>query len=233
VASYVFGAAILVSALAVFVTGARLPVVLLVVLTVAALMSGRVHVGHKMRWVVVGLAVAWIVSGQERMQRFLTLQDAEYVTERVAGSVNLGFTDLAARYPLGNGLGGGGTSIPYFLQSRIRNPVTMENEYARILLEQGIPGILAWLLFLAWLFTRSTSAESSWHLARWLMRVGGAASFASGLLGVGLLTSIPGTALLLISVGWIAVPERVPAPRSARRVPAARRSGLQVQYGAR
>ena len=231
--AYVFGTAVTLSVLAVFVTGARLPVVLLIVLTGAALFSGRVRAGHKLRWVFVGLILAWVVSGQERMQRFLTLQDAEFVTERVAGSVNLGFADLAATYPLGNGLGGGGTSIPYFLQSRIRNPVSMESEYARILLEQGIPGIIAWILFLVWVFTRRTSADSSWYLARWLMRIGGAASFATGLLGIGLLTSIPGTALLLISVGWIAVQERAPAPRYAPRTPATSQAQLRWQYGAR
>lgn len=213
---WMFGASITVSVLAVFTTGARLPVVLLLVVAAVALASGRVHIGYKLRWLFVAALVAWAVSGQERLQRFLTLQDTEYVTERIAGSVDLDFLELARTYPLGNGLGGGGTSIPYFLQSRVRNSVAMENEYARIVLEQGIPGLCAWVLFLAWVFTRNQPAYPTWSLSRRLMRVGGAAAFASGMLGVGLLTSIPSTALLLLSAGWIAVAERIPAAAPSR-----------------
>jgi hypothetical protein len=216
---WMFGTAITASALAVFTTGARLPVVLLLVVASIALLSGRVQIRYKLRWLAVAAMVAWAVSGEERLQRFLTLQDTEYVAERIAGSVDLDFMDLARTYPLGNGLGGGGTSIPYFLQSRVRNSVAMENEYARIVLEQGIPGLCAWVLFLAWVFTRNQPAYPSWALSRRLMRGGGAAAFASGMLGIGLLTSIPSTALLLLTAGWIAVPERIPEPaRSAQRL---------------
>lgn len=226
---WLFTAAIGVSALAVFTTGARLPVVLLLLVAGAAMLSGRVHIGHKLRWVLVAAIVAWTVSGQERLQRFLTLQDTDYVTERIAGSVDLNFFELARAYPLGNGLGGGGTSIPYFLQSRIRNSVTMENEYARIVLEQGIPGLCAWILFLAWLFTRQHPGYPTWALSRRLMRVGAAASFASGMLGIGLLTSIPGTVLLLLSAGWMAVPERIPETVPTRRRTST--ASLRWQYG--
>ena len=38
-----------------------------------------------------------------------------------------------------------GRACPYFLQNRIRNVVVMENEYARILLELGMPGLLMWV----------------------------------------------------------------------------------------
>jgi hypothetical protein len=165
---------------------------------------------HKVRWVVLALAVAYVVSGEERLQRFLTLRDSSYVTERIAGSVNLGIAEVALQYPLGNGLGGGGTSIPYFLQDRVRNVVAIENEYARILLEQGIPGLLIWLGFLAWAFTRSTNRPGQpWFLSRRLVWTWGLGAFATGVLGTGLLTSIPATALLLLMLGWIAVPESV------------------------
>ena len=225
-----FGSAIAVSALGVFVAAARLPVVIMVLVAGTALLSGRVKIGHRVRWVFVVLVVAWLVSGQERLQRFTTLQDPDLVAERITGSVNLSFFDLATRYPLGNGLGGGGTSIPYFLQDRVRNSVFMENEYARIALEQGIPGVLAWTLFLFWLLTRSPPADPSWSLARRLMRVAGAASFATGLLGTGLLTAIPGTAVLLLTMGWVAVPERVPDAAAAYD---ARPRALGWQHGAR
>src|SRR5579872_1042459 len=72
-----------------------------------------------------------------RFQRFKSLSDTEGVTERIAGSVNRGFFEILSDYPMGNGLGGGGTSIPYFLEGEVRNPIGMENEYARILGEQG------------------------------------------------------------------------------------------------
>lgn len=203
-----FGTAIGVSALGVFVAAARIPVILLVLVAGAALFSGRVQIGHRVRWVFVMVIVGWLVSGQERLQRFTTLQDPDLIAERIAGSVNLSFFELASRYPLGNGLGGGGTSIPYFLQDRVRNSVLMENEYARITLEQGIPGVLIWTLFLFWLLSRNPPADPSWQLARRLVRIAGAASFASGLLGTGLLTAIPSTAVLLLTMGWVAVPER-------------------------
>ena len=228
---WMFGAAITVSVLAVFTTGARLPVVLLLVVASVALFSGRVQVRYKLRWLAVAAMVGWAVSGQERLQRFMTLQDTDYVAERIAGSVDLDFMELARTYPLGNGLGGGGTSIPYFLQGRVRNSVAMENEYARIVLEQGIPGLCAWVLFLAWVFTRSQPAYPTWVLSRRLMRVGGAAAFASGMLGIGLLTSIPSTALLLLSAGWIAVAERIPARAPSARQ--ARSPALEWQYGGR
>ena len=85
--------------------------------------------------------VAYGVSGDERLQRFRSLQDPGFIAQRIGDSVNLSFIELVRTYPLGNGLGGGGTSVPYFLQDRIRNVVMMENEYARILLELGIPGL--------------------------------------------------------------------------------------------
>ncbi len=214
-AGFLFGTAVVVSALGVFAAAARLPFILLMILGIATLFSGRVKIGHRFRWLVVVLIVAWIVSGQERLRRFTTLGDTDYVAGRISGSVNMGFLELARAYPLGNGLGGGGTSIPYFLEGRIRNSAGMENEYARMLMELGIPGLLLWTAFLAWLLTRNYPCDPSWFLPRRLMRVAAAASFASGLIGVGLMTSIPGTAILLLTAGWIAVPEQDAQPDAA------------------
>ena len=88
------------------------------------------------------------MSSQERLQRFLTLRDTEALVERIGWSINTSLIEAVVEYPLGNGLGGGGTSIPYFLQDRIRHPVLLENEYARIVLELGLPGLGLWLVFL-------------------------------------------------------------------------------------
>jgi hypothetical protein len=153
------------------------------------------------------LGVGWIVSSEARLQRFLTLQDVEFVGERVSWSVNDNFTQLMTEYPLGNGLGGGGTSMPYFLAAEVSPPsYYMENEYARIVLEQGVLGLCLWAAFIAWLFTRRhVRRADAWYVGRRLMWVACAAFFATGMIGKGLLTSIPGTALMLLGAGWIAV----------------------------
>ena len=95
---------------------------------------------------IAGLVGYWVYTNP-RLQRFTNLK-TNYVRERIQGSVNEGFLDALWKYPLGNGLGGGGTSIPYFLQDRLKNPVVIENEYGRILLEIGIPGLCLWAAFL-------------------------------------------------------------------------------------
>jgi hypothetical protein len=112
---------------------------------------------------------------------------------------------------LGNGLGGGGTSIPYFLQYLIKDPVRVENEYGRILLEQGIPGLLLWISFIAWAFTRKRPEANQWSFGRQLGWFTCAAYFGTAFIGTGLLTSIPQTCLLLLITGWIASPKQAKA----------------------
>src|SRR5574338_155008 len=97
--------AIAITVLSIFATGARIPVVLLFVLGAVVVFSSHVKVVHKVRWVLVALLVAYVVSGEERLQRFLTLSDSSMISERIAGSVNLGILGVATQYPLGNGLG--------------------------------------------------------------------------------------------------------------------------------
>lgn len=224
----VLAVAVAVSVLGIFSTGARLPVLQLAFAGVAVLVSGRIRVAHKVRWLAVAALVGWVVSGEVRFQRFLTLADTDFVSERVMGSVNMTFLELAEKYPLGNGLGGGGTSIPYFLRDRVRNSAVMENEYARILLEQGIPGVIAWIGFIGWLFTRSSGARPSWPQARVIVWATSFSGFATGLIGIGMLTSIPGTALLMLSTGWMVTPD--PQPATAATAP---RAAPALQYGTR
>jgi hypothetical protein len=117
---------------------------------------------------------------------------------------------------MGNGLGGGGTSMPFFLISRVRTPIIMENEYGRILLETGVIGLLIWVAFIAtFLFGSAAFARGSWHSAR---RVGWVIScfyFVTGMMGLGMLTAIPQTVLMLLAVGWVmARPAPDPAPPS-------------------
>lgn len=198
--------AIMASILGVFMAAARSPVIILALVIMTVLASARMRAQGWLLWAGILAGLGWVVSSAARLQRFLTLQDVEFVSNRISWSVNGGFFDLLVEYPLGNGLGGGGTSIPYFLQASVVAPTFyMENEYARIVLEQGAFGLCLWLTFLLWLFLRPEGARSApWFLGRRLLRVVCAAFFFTGMIGVGLLTSIPGSALMLLSVGWIA-----------------------------
>jgi hypothetical protein len=205
-------AALLVSMLGVFMSATRLYALILFVLVLTTVFTGRIPGAYRFRYLIVLAAVAYLVAGEERFQRFTTLQDPEFLSERLVGSVNLTFVELAKRYPLGNGLGGGGTSVPYFLQNRIRNVVTMENEYARILLELGLPGLMMWALFLVWVFTRPYVRKTDmFYFGRRLAYVACGCSFGLGLIGVGLFTSVPATTVTFLLTGWFAVRE-VKAP---------------------
>jgi hypothetical protein len=193
---------------------------MLFALVVTAVFTGRIPGSYKFRWLILIVILGYLVGGDERLQRFRTLQDPEFLSERLAGSVNMSFMELVRKYPLGNGLGGGGTSVPYFLQNRIRNVVIMENEYARILLETGLPGLLMWGVFLGWAFTRGQVRQSDmFFFGRRLALVGCAGAFATGLIGLGLFTSVPMTMLVLLLTGWIIAPEVAFAPGTVETVP--------------
>ena len=191
----------------IFMAGPRLPAVVLFIVFTAALLSSNIRGGARMAGVILAVVAGWTVSRDVRLQRFTTLQDTEFVAERVQGSVNKNFVGLVRDYPIGNGLGGGGTSIPFFLQERLRNPIGMENEYARIVAEQGVPGLLLWVGFIFWMLRRAVVRRSQQlFLARRLSLVTCTVFFAIGLIGTGLFTSIPQTALMLLYVGWLVVP---------------------------
>jgi hypothetical protein len=151
------------------------------------------------------LVVGYSVYREPRLQRFSRL-DAGSLENRVRDSVNAGFFDALMEYPLGNGLGGG-TSMPYFLQKRVKNAVGVENEYGRILLETGIPGLFLWVAFILFALVNSSGDRSGpWRVGWRLARATVAIFFGTALLGTGLLTSIPGTCLLLLMTGWLCVP---------------------------
>jgi hypothetical protein len=183
-------------------------------LVIVAMFSLRSRFGYALGWLILLISIGWTVSGEQRMQRFMELRNTDSVVERISWSVNMNFFEIGAQYPFGNGLGGGGTSIPYFLQGRIINPVMMENEYARIMLEQGILGLMIWIAFILWLIIRrDRNPNDSWYLGRRLAWVASAAFFVTGLIGTGLLTSIPQSTLFLLLVGWIGA--RQPQPELA------------------
>ena len=207
-------AAVVLSLLGVFMAGVRTPILVLAVLVALGTASGQLRGYARLSWAVGMLLVAWVVSGEARLQRFVTLQDTEFLSQRWSGSVNSQFFELVDQYPFGRGLAGGGTSIPYFLQDRYQTNFILENEFARILLEQGLPGLFIWLLFMVWVMTKGLSPpDDVWRLPRRLVLATAGSYFVLALTGIGLLTSIPQSAILLLGVGWISI--RPPAQAKA------------------
>jgi hypothetical protein len=153
----------------------------------------------------------------DRWQRYKEL-DSQTVEDRLSGSVNRSFLEVLVEYPLGNGLGGGGTSIPYFLASQVNHPVWVENEYCRILLEEGLIGLFLWVGFIAWyVFNRTAFVKDEWLTGRrmaWYLCI---LIFMTGAIGVGTLSSVPHTFMFMLYIGWTAVrPESVKAVAQGR-----------------
>ncbi len=221
------------ASLGVFACGARSPVLLFGIVVAGTLVGLRQKPVGVVLLVAVMAMVGYTVSQSDRLRRYESLTDTEMVEERVAGSVNMSFIDILTDYPFGKGLGSAvGTSVPFFLSEYARPPVGIENEFGRLLLEEGLPGLLLWLGFL--LSVLGGSAVNLWRrgpraIGMWLVC---ATSWATGLIGVGLLASIPGTFLLMVYFGEIAKrapaveafrpeswPQRGTRPLRARRLP--------------
>lgn len=199
--------------LGVFMAASRSHFMVLVVLLAVSSLSGRLGVAGRVAWLFLLGGLGWVVAAEGRLfQRFMSISP-EAILGRIAVSVNHTFIDLLFRYPMGNGLGGGGSSMPYFLMPLVRNPIAIENQYGAILMEQGLPGLLVWWGFLAWVVTRpGPPRRDPWHLGRRLAWFACAAYFAQGLIGVGMLTSVPFTMLLLLNAGWLASGKAAPVP---------------------
>jgi hypothetical protein len=222
-----FAIAIVASLLGVFMAAARTHMITAALLVAIVTFSGHLRGDQWVRWVVALAIVGYVVSGEERLQRFTTLQDTGFISERWTGSVNDGFFEALKAYPLGNGLAGGGTSVPYFLRGN-QSPLIMENEYARIGIEEGLPGLTLWVAFLGWVFLRWPGRRrDAWALGRMLGWVVSGVFFFSGLTGVGLLSSVPQTVLMLITMGWF-VSHVSPAPLAALRPATASAQRRQV-----
>jgi hypothetical protein len=167
----------------------------------------KIRLKHLVAFAAVAAVVGYWVYNTPRMQRFTRL-DFNIVEERVHVSMNESFLDALVDYPLGNGLGGGGTSIPYFLQGQLRNPVAIESEYGRILLEEGIPGLLLWAAFIVMAIVDAPSERAGpWRVGWRLSRVTVALYFGTAFIGLGLMTSIPGSCMLLFMTGWMCAPK--------------------------
>jgi hypothetical protein len=172
----------------------------------AGLLWGKMSARKRLVWCGVIAATIILAFSNDRLQRFTSLSDSDAIEGRIRGSVNRTFFEILGEYPMGNGLGGGGTSIPSFLEGEVKRPIAMESEYARILLEQGVIGFLLWMGFVLWFLTSSfSSAPDKWVIARRLTWYCCAVFLASAMIGTGLLTSIPSTALMFLGMGWVMV----------------------------
>ena len=211
---WLFTMALVASLLGVFMGASRSWAGILILAIGATFLMGQMTLRVLLGSIALAVCVGLVVASNPRLQRFTTLQDTEMMESRFATSVNESFVDALHEYPMGNGLGGGGTSIPYFLQDRVKDSVAMENEYGRILLETGIPGLVIWLIFILWAVAHSIP-DGEWALALRLTRNLLALSFATAVLGTGLLTWIPGTAMLLAFLGWTTTAQ-VRAPAASR-----------------
>jgi hypothetical protein len=174
----------------------------------AAVLQGKMSKRQRLIW-CCGIAAAVLLAlSNERLQRFTSLSDTDAVAGRIKGSVNRTFLEVLIEYPMGNGLGGGGTSLPSFLESQVVKPIAIESEYGRILLEQGIIGLAFWIAFICWFLSSSHASErTNWVVARRLTWCWCAVSFVLASIGTGMLTAIPSTALMVLGIGWVMVPE--------------------------
>jgi hypothetical protein len=181
---------------------------MLALLVAVATFSGHLRGTIWVVWSLLIAGVAYIVSGEERMQRFLSLERTEDVIGRVQNSVNMNFLELFVAYPFGNGMGAGGTSIPFFLRHYlVGDHIGLENEYCRILLEQGVAGLALWLAFIVWfLGRRSANPLDSWLFGKKLLWFFSLANFAVAATGTGLMTSIPFSMLFFLGIGFVMAP---------------------------
>jgi hypothetical protein len=215
-----FIAACLAALFGIFLSGARSAVLQLGLSVLAVLVitrfSSRIRQPISITIAVLGAILFYGVMRVERLQRFTTLANFDYVEGRIWGSLQFSLLDAIVTYPLGAGLGSAfGSSMPFFLQHLAPEPIGAENEYARIVLEQGVIGLAIWLCFLAtFLFRPLPFLDESWRLGLLYMKVMAAIMWGTAFLGTGLLQAIPGSILLLLQMGLLLSvrPERRPRP---------------------
>lgn len=189
----------------VLLASTRLGMISAGLLALVASFSGKVGSMKRVIWALAIAAAIWAAMHNDRWQRYKQL-DSDTVEDRIAGSVNRTFLEVFLEYPMGNGLGGGGTSIPYFLASEVNRPIWVENSYGTILLEQGIIGLILWIGFIAWfVLNRAGFVKDEWLIGRKMAWYACLMTFATGIIGNGMLTSIPGTFIMCLMIGWISV----------------------------
>lgn len=203
--TYLLAAGIFAAVLGNFMAATRSNIVVCFGILGATLFVVRLRTEVVLAAVGLVLLVGVIVSGEERMQRFLTLGDTSGTSQRMAGSLNSRIFELAEEDPMGIGMGAGGTNLPAFVaeQVRVDRSKMMESEIARVLLEEGLPGAFLWFAFVAWLAFRPIARRDEWYPGRRLMWYATMVSFAAASIGLGLLISIPSTALFFLTIGFM------------------------------
>jgi hypothetical protein len=210
------------AAIGIFLCGARLPVVMMGIATAYVIGSLRMRLSTVFAFALAGGIVAYFVLNFERFQRFTTLSDTNMVRERIGMSVSMSFFDILAIYPFGAGLASAfGTNIPYFLQDTpgIHAQIGLESEYGRILLEQGLVGVVLWACFALFTTFRRQQIQDVSPTARAYMQAIVGLTWASGLLGTGLLSAVPSAVLVVVAAGIrLATPVATTAPQTLRFV---------------
>ncbi len=223
------GAALLVSMLGVFMSATRVNALILFALVMTTVFSGRLPGAYRFRYLIVLAAVGYVVAGEERLQRFTTLQDPEFLSERLVGSVNLTFFELAGQYPLGNGLGGGGHQRPAL--PAVRGFATSSRWRTSTRGSCSSSGCRVWSCGGCSSAGCSRAANirrtDMFYFGRRLAYVACACCFAMGLLGVGLFTSVPATTLTFLLTGWLVVREVRVAPQETADTATLRRGAGQ------
>ena len=186
--------------------GARQPVVAAVlVFGIAWLMSGFSRRLGGVIGVIVVASVA-LIAANERFQRILILEDTSFVEARIHGSMNEGFAVLLLKYPFGAGIGSAaGTSLPSFLSDLAPKQIGAENEYCRILVDQGWAGLALWLAFLGWMLWPPPKPQD-WHqqgLTIVMMYGLILVTWATAFIGTGTLAGVPGSVILLAQMGVV------------------------------
>ncbi|WNG33714.1 hypothetical protein F0U60_08805 [Archangium minus] len=212
------------SVLGIFICAARSPVVQLAAIVGLLLLVTRLSLKLLGGMAMVAVVVGFVVSSNPRFQRFLTLDDTSYVSERVTQSVNSSLLEVITNFPLGNGLGSAaGTSVPFFLSHLAKPQYGFENEFARVAMEQGLIGLLLWLCFLLWfLFKLPPRRRQDSVVANRMMWATVVVLWMTAFIGTGLLASVPGSALLLLWMGAIIGTRRPVSAPVKRPVPARR-----------
>jgi hypothetical protein len=89
---------ILAALLGVLLSAARLCFLMAAVSVIASLFTTRMSAGRRLTFVLMLVGLAGLTLGQERLQRFKSLGDTDYVSERVAGSINRGFWEILVEH---------------------------------------------------------------------------------------------------------------------------------------
>ena len=210
-------AALLMSMFGVFLSATRLNALILFALIPTSIFTGRMRGAYRFRWLILLAVIAYGVGADERLQRFRSLQDPEFIAERFSNSVNLQLPGAASQ-----------------LSARQR---ARRRRHQRALLSagpdperrgdgervradpagaghSGPADVGCSSLDGSSRAGRSRKTTCSTSAGGWRMSPV-ACMFATGLIGTGMFTSVPSTAIVLLLTGWIVVPEVRFAPTAA------------------